>query len=282
MYFPAYRMALNYMSSFSDANKITIKLKYILDFKFKLFIVIEIEKCEKKLHPLTSAAKTQRHIKKKFPHNLTPLTLRLIFCAGVSLRRFLPPFIAIKNNKAAGTQRQIKNNLSSLYWSFFFACVSLRYFFKYLHSSKSKTAALGAQWKNISIKDMGYLKLKINYVIASVVSSGLVCHRTPTSNIYSRKGTGGGESHMILTFFVNDKYEALVANNTNVTASCTLRLICNVKNFIIKKGPQTTQNVTLRSGSATKHERHRSFYFLLILSFFCVFCVVCGPLSFMR
>jgi len=49
---------------------------------------------------------------------------------------------------------------------------------------------------------------------------------------------------MILTFFVNDKFAALVANNINVTSPCTLRLICNVKNFIIKKGPQNTQKCT--------------------------------------
>jgi len=135
----------------------------------------------KKLHPLTRAAKTQRHIKKKLTHNLTPLPLWLIFCACVSLRRFLPPYIDIKNNKAAEMQRHIKNNLSFPFRLSFFACVSLRYFFKYLHYSTKKTAALGAQWNNISFGGMKHLELKSNYVFASFVPSGLFCHRTHTS-----------------------------------------------------------------------------------------------------
>jgi hypothetical protein len=156
--------------------------KRFMSFFLQIFPVREsfaVKECVKKLHPLTRAAKTPRHIKKKHSHNLTPL--RLIFNAGVSLRRFLPPYIDIKNNKAAEMQRQIKNNLSSLNWSFFLACVSLRSFFKYLHSSNRKTAALGAQWNNISFGEMKHLELKSNYVFAGVVPSGLFCHRTHTS-----------------------------------------------------------------------------------------------------
>jgi hypothetical protein len=127
---------------------------------------------EIKLHMLTGAAMTQRYIGKKLIHNLTPLPLRLNFSAGVSLRRFSGLLIDIKSTKTTETQRHIKKNLSSPFWLFFFACVSLWYLYVYLQLSKSKTVALEAQWNNISFKEIEHLKLKSNYVLASVVPSG--------------------------------------------------------------------------------------------------------------
>jgi hypothetical protein len=97
--------------------------------------------------------------------------------------------IDIKGNTAAETQRHIKKNLSSLYWLFFFTCVSLRYAYVYLRVYKTEKSALGAQWNNISFREMEHLKLKSNYVLASVVPSGLFSSY-PHFKIYSRKGTG--------------------------------------------------------------------------------------------
>jgi hypothetical protein len=164
--------------------------------------------CEIKLSMPTHAAKAKRYIKKKVTHKLTPLPLRLNFSAGVPLRRFLRPLIAKKSNKATETQRRIKENLSSRFWLFFLACVSLWYLYInnlqkrskkansfvfsnpvnwlhgilgcrchqlyiYLHLSDSKTMAPGVQWNNISFREMEHLKIKSNYVFASVVPSGL-------------------------------------------------------------------------------------------------------------
>ena len=187
------------------------------------------KKNKNKTYKTTRAAEAQRYIKKNLTHNLTPLPLRLIFSTGVPLRRFLRFVIDIKSNTAAETQRHIKNNLSSLYWSFFFACVSLRLFF-----------AFGA-----SSFQSGY----------------------PHFNIYSRKGTGAGARHMILTFFVEDSFVGMTANNINVSAYCTLRLIGNTKNSIKKKGPQNTQKYT-------------EVFFIIYLYSFCVFLCVLWALNF--
>jgi hypothetical protein len=134
--------------------------------------------------------------------------------------------------RAAEAQRHIKKNLSFPFMFYFCAYMSLRHYF-----------AFGA--------------LQSSY---------------PHFNIYSRKGTGAGP--MILTFFVEDNFLGMTANNTNITrsCSCTLRLIGNAINSIKKKGPQNTQNTqnaALRSGSATKHERHRIFFHNLPVFFLC-------------
>jgi hypothetical protein len=214
--------------------------KIFLRIFFEIFPLREslsIKKCEKKLNPLTGAAKTQRYIKNKPTHNLTPLPLRLHNRTGVSLRRFLPPFIDKKRNKTAEIQRHVKNNLSSPVRLFFFACVSLRYVYLYLWSAKQKN---NTQRITPAVLKMRWWMLWYCHcwVFGAFLSS--YAH----FNIYSRKGTGGCSSLMILTFFVNDSLATMVANNINVTDPCTLRLIFNYKCLIKKEGPQNTQKDT--------------------------------------
>ena len=179
IYVLVYKMAPNCLPYFSEGKKFINTFNTILYLLLILFIVKKSEKCEKKLNPLTGAAKTQRYIKKKLKKFLTPL--RTTFRTGVSLRRFLPPFIDKKRNKTAEIQRHVKNNLSSPVRLFFFACVSLRYVYLYFCSTKTKRKALGAQWIHMSLREMGHLKLNIYYVIASVGPSWLFINHPHTS-----------------------------------------------------------------------------------------------------
>ena len=222
IYVLVYRMAPGHLSDFSKDKKFINKFNTILYVMRILFISKKSEKCEKKLNTLTGAAKAQRYIKnEKIVESF--ILIKTTFLTGVSLLRFLPPFIGIKGNKTAEIQRHTKNNRSSPVWLFFFACVSLRYIDLYLCSAKQKN---NTQRITPPVLKMRWWMLWYcqRLVFGAFLSS--YAH----FNIYSRKGTGRGSSLMILTFFVNESLATMVANNkmSLIPVPCGLFLISKI------------------------------------------------------